>query len=441
MLVGYNLKNSEPASSLQDVDSLRYGSLRTLQDCVHCGFCLPSCPTYRVLGTESDSPRGRIDLMKAYANGEIGISNSLMEHISLCLVCRNCETACPSGVRFGWAMDATRARMEEEIHRSVTDRISRRIFFSVFENLAVLRTVMRLLRLYNSLPLMRLSRLLGLSQFIPLTQGVSKNSSGFISPGRGRLYKADGNGSATRKVGFLVGCIMSTLLADIDHATLRVLNKNGSDVVLCKGQTCCGALHLHEGEREKAKKLAKRNIDAFAKYPDIEAIIVNSSGCGAQMKEYGVLLEDDPQYRKKAMEFSSKVKDFSEFLYGIQLNTHFSSVLDIKVTYQDPCHLAHGQGIRIEPREILKQIPGIHLQEMDDSEQCCGAAGIYSVLNPAMAEQILSSRIDSINKSGAKVVVASNPPCIIQYGTRFKNTGDNRRVMHIAELLDQAYSS
>jgi len=428
---------------MEDGDSRGYGSLRTLQDCVHCGFCLPSCPTYRVLGTESDSPRGRIDLMKAYANGEIGISNSLMEHISLCLVCRNCETACPSGVRFGWAMDATRARLEEEIHRSVTDRISRRIFFSVFENLAVLRTVMRLLRLSNFLPFMRLSRLLGFSQFsqfIPVTQNVSKSGSGFINPG-GRLYKADGNRPATRKVGFLVGCIMSTLLADIDHATLRVLNKNACDVVLCKGQTCCGAMHLHEGEREKAKTLARKNIDAFSKYPDIEAIIVNSSGCGAQMKEYGVLLEDDLKYYKKAEEFSSKVKDLSEFLCGSQLNTSFTSLPDMKVTYQDPCHLVHGQGIRKEPREILRQIPGIHLQEMEDSEQCCGAAGIYSVLNPGMSEQILSSRINSINKTGAKVVVASNPPCIIQYSTRFQNTGDSRRVMHLAELLDQAYSS
>lgn len=400
-----------------------------LQECVHCGFCLPNCPTYRVLGVEADSPRGRIKLMKAYADGEIGITEGLIEHLSLCLVCRNCETVCPSCVGFGLAMDATRQEIEKKVKRTLSERMARWLLFSfTFSSLDRLRLALRLSKLPGSKYAMKK---LGLASFIELLQSMQTHSNP-LNPRNQDFYAAEGN---TRyKVAMLAGCIMSTALSEIDWAMIRVLNKNGYDVILPKQQVCCGALHQHEGELEKTVELAKKNIKAFSKY-DFDAIIVNSAGCGATMKEYAGLLGDDPKWSQQAKKFSGKVKDLAEFLTEIPMNSDLGQVKMI-LTYQDPCHLAHGQRIKQQPRRLLKMIPGIEIVEMKTPDQCCGAAGIYSMLHPELAGRILEARLNEIASTGASAIVASNPPCYIQYST-VKNK--SLKVYHIAELLDMSY--
>ncbi len=399
-----------------------------LQECVHCGFCLPNCPTYKVLGVEADSPRGRIRLMKAYADGEIGISEGLVEHLSLCLVCRNCETVCPSGVKFGLAMDATRQDIEGKMEYSMQERLFRWMIFSfTFSSLGRVRTALKLARLPASKFLMKK---LGMTDFLELMG--SARSVKHLNPKQRDFYPAE---KSAHKVAMLAGCIMSTVLADIDRATIRVLNKNNCAVMLPKEQMCCGALHQHEGEIDRTKALARKNVDAFSKY-DLDAIVVNSAGCGATMKEYALLLADDPEYAGKAKTFSSKVKDFAEFLAEIPLNKEFGEV-KMMLTYQDPCHLAHAQRIKEEPRKILGMIPGLKIVEMKTPDLCCGAAGIYSALHSELAGRILETRLKEISDTGASGIVASNPPCYIQYTNAFSK--NDMKVYHIAELLDMSY--
>ncbi|HEY4672591.1 MAG TPA: heterodisulfide reductase-related iron-sulfur binding cluster [Nitrososphaerales archaeon] len=399
-----------------------------LQECVHCGFCLPNCPTYRLLGIEADSPRGRIRLMKAYADGEIGITEGLVEHLSLCLVCRNCETVCPSGVEFGLAMDATRQEIERNTKRSISERIARWLLLSfTFSSLARVRLALKLSKLPGANYAMKK---LGLANFIKPMQSLPNQ--GKYLDRKKKAYRAEGN--SRYKVAMLAGCIMSTALAEIDRATIRVLNKNGCDVILPTQQVCCGALHQHEGALDRTLELAKKNIKAFSKY-DFDALVVNSAGCGATMKEYGKLLAKDPNWSEQAQEFSGKVRDLSEFLAEIPINDELGEV-KITVTYQDPCHLAHGQRIKQQPRKILQMIPGLKLVEMKIPDQCCGAAGIYSMIHPDVAERILDTRMLEITETGASAIVASNPPCYIQYSTA-KNK--SMKVYHIAELLDISY--
>lgn len=414
------------------LDEYTYGKLN---ECVHCGFCLPYCPTYRILGVEADSPRGRIRLMKAYADGEVTISEGLLEHISLCLVCRNCETVCPSGVKFGWAMDMTREKIEENKRRSLGERTSRRLFFSAFESLWRFRLAMRFLGIYSRQPFTSIGKRMGLDSFLRIADsGVMRSSKGFVK--EGRVFRAEGE---TRfRVAFLVGCVMSTIFADIDRATISVLTRNGCEVHLPSGQTCCGALQVHEGERKRAMKLAKRNIDAFLRGRKLDAIIVNSAGCGAQMKEYGELLRDDKEYSERAQKFSIIVRDFAEFVGSIEMKR--PQPLPMKVTYQDPCHLVHGQGVKKQPRDVLAQIPKLKLVEMDDPEQCCGAAGIYSAIQPEMAEKILLRKMEAVERTGAEAVIASNPPCLLHYGMGIKKYGKNLKVLHVAEVLELCYA-
>jgi glycolate oxidase iron-sulfur subunit len=396
-----------------------------LEECVHCGFCLPNCPTYRLLGVEADSPRGRIRLMKAYADGEIGITEGLVEHLSLCLVCRNCETVCPSGVEFGVAMDDARYQIEKNTKRSMSKKMVRWLLLS-FSSLSRVRLVLRLSKFPGSGYLIRK---LGLANFIEPMQSLT-NQRDYVNPSKKSVYPAEGN--ARYKVAMLAGCIMSTVLSEIDRATIRVLNKNGCDVILPAQQTCCGALHQHEGALDSTLELAKKNIKAFSKHA-FDALVVNSAGCGATMKEYGKLLANDSKWKEEAKRFSSKVKDLSEFLSEIPIDANLGEV-KITITYQDPCHLVHGQRIKKEPRKILHMIPGLKLIELKTPDQCCGATGIYSMLYPEMTERILEARMQEITATGASAIVASNPPCYIQYSST-----NSIKAYHIAELLDMSY--
>ncbi len=411
-----------------------------LDRCVHCGLCLNACPTYRELRVEMDSPRGRIYQMAQVASGQAEISPSYLEHIELCLACRGCETACPSGVQYGRLVEAARAEIETKVRRRWPGRLVRHIVFrkllpSRF-NLASLGT---LLYLYQASGLKRLVRALGLlPRRLAEAESLAPDiETPFFFRYYGRVLASEH--AQQHRVAFLGGCIANISFARLNEATVRVLRKNGCEVSIPALQCCCGALHVHAGMREEARKLARRNIDALLD-GNYDAIITNAAGCGSTLKEYGELLEHDPAYAEKARRFSALVKDVNEFLASIELNLNMTA-LPIAVTYQDSCHLAHGQKIRTAPRKLLASVPGLELREMPLSDLCCGSAGIYNVLHTEMAMALLSKKMDSVNSAGAKVIVTANPGCMLQLSAGVKRFGCGQRVAHVVEILDQAYGN
>jgi len=414
-----------------------------LDRCVHCGLCLNACPTYRELGLEMDSPRGRIYQMVQVANGA-PITPSYMEHIGLCLACRGCESACPSGVRYGRMVEDARA--EIEAHRAshaprgrVARLLRRFVFQRLLQSRPLLTTAGAMLYLYEACGAKALLRGLGglrlLGRFGDLAQFAPSAEPPFFFSQIGRTFPPQG--PRKYRVAMLSGCIANVCFARLNEATVRVLQKNGCEVVIPAGQNCCGALHVHSGEREEARRLARRNIDAVLG-GNFDAIVTNAAGCGSTLKEYGELLEDDGEYAAKAREFSARMRDITEFLAGIELNPRMGR-LNATVTYQDACHLAHGQRIRGAPRKLLAAIPGLTVREMRGSDLCCGSAGIYNVVENQMSMQLLARKMDLVKATGADVIAAANPGCMLQLetGVRLHRTG--QRVMHVVELLDWAY--
>lgn len=412
-----------------------------LNECVHCGLCLPNCPTYRVLGIEADSPRGRLHLIKSLADGEIEPSEGVVKHLTRCLVCRNCETVCPSGVKFGWVMDTVRDKLEGKVRVPKMWSLAKEIILKhIFPRPSRLRLALLGLSFAQKTGLEKLVKKSGVLRTLPgdleqLADLAPPISGKFFNPSSYEVIKP--LGEIRYRVGLLSGCIMSTVFADIDRATVSVLARNGCEVVIPRSQNCCGALHIHEGNMKIAKQLARQNIDAFTD-TGIETVIVNSAGCGAVMKEYVDLLRDDSEYSEKAKSFSRKVEDITEFLARIPLNKKFGS-LDLTVTYQDPCHLIHGQRIKSQPRAVLKQIPGLTLVEMKDADQCCGGAGIYNITEKELSMKILDRKIESVCETNCQVIVASNPPCLVQYRYGIGRHNSRQKVVHIVELLEEAY--
>jgi glycolate oxidase iron-sulfur subunit len=408
-----------------------------LDRCVHCGLCLNACPTYRELHVEMDSPRGRIYQMVQVAGGA-PISPSYIEHIDLCLACRGCETACPSGVEYGRLVEAARAEIENRIERPWRQRFVRWLVFrKLLPSRRNLEIAGALLYLYQASGLKRLA---GLPGFLParlreLETLSPEIETPFFYAYYGKTLPAQGQ--RRHRVAFLGGCISNISFARLNEATVRVLQKNGCEVIIPAGQGCCGALHVHAGIRDEARTLARRNIDALLE-GGFDAIITNAGGCGSTLKEYGELLEHDPEYAEKARRFSALVKDVNEFLASIELNPPMH-VLPLTVTYQDSCHLAHGQKIRSAPRKLLAAIPGLELREMQLSDLCCGSAGIYNVVHTAMAMSLLKKKMDSVNATGAPVIAASNPGCMLQLRAGVKKFGQGQRVAHVIEILDEAY--
>ena len=412
-----------------------------LDRCVHCGLCLNACPTYRELGLEMDSPRGRIYQMVQVANGE-PVTPSYVEHIGLCLACRGCESACPSGVRYGRMVEDARAEIESQAERGrVAEWIRRFAFGRLLQSRTALTAAGTMLYAYEAIGLQRLVRSLGFLNIFgrlgELEQLAPSAEPPFYFSQIGRTFPAIG--PRRHRVAFLAGCIANVCFARLNEATVRVLQRNGCEVVIPKEQGCCGALHVHAGLREEARKLARRNIDAVLG-GGFEAVITNAAGCGSTLKEYGELLEDDGEYAAKAREFSSLMRDITEFLASIELSRPAGNV-DAVVTYQDSCHLAHGQRVRTAPRQLLAAIPGLKLREMPGSDICCGSAGVYNVVQTAMSMQILSSKMDAVRSTGSQIIATANPGCILQLqaGVRLHNTG--HRVMHVVEILDMAYES
>lgn len=448
-----------------------------MRQCIHCGFCLPTCPTYAVLGTEMDSPRGRIYQMQAVAEGRMAISADFVEHMYCCLGCRACETACPSGVQFGKLIEAAREQIqleasqqpasgtllptttEREQHvpspaeRPVTkiaERALRRFFFDLMlPSRPLTSLVFAGLKIYQRSGLQRFARQSGLLQRVnelptPF-QGKLTTPEALMPQATGDLFSqplpeiTPAIGPRRARVGFISGCIMDQVYRDINEATIRVLAANGCEVITPVSQQCCGALHVHAGEGERGRQLARHNIDVFERY-SCDAIIINSAGCGSNLKEYGHLLRDDPAYAERARAFSARVKDISEFLVNINTQSGMGE-LPYTVAYHDACHLAHGQKIKQQPRQMLKRIPGLKLVDLKEADWCCGSAGIYNITNQEMAGKLLERKMQNIIASGANVIATGNPGCMMQIALGARERGLDLQVMHPVQLLDEAYRS
>ena len=411
--------------------------------CVHCGLCLNECPTYRVLRFEMDSPRGRIQLIKAVQNGEIALdSPAFLTHTFQCLDCRGCETACPSGVRYGALIEAVRAQTVQADLLPPRRRIAQVVLRVMFRRVQLLRLAATGLRLYQRSGLQTIVRSLGLLRRLapPLAKIEAlapQMSSTFLQAKDLRFVPSEGK--SKHRVSFVTGCLMSVAFADVHRASLRVLSRNGCDIDIPEHQQCCGALHMHGGDRETARELARSNIDAFNNSEN-QPILINSAGCGSALKEYGELLADDPQYSERASIFSKRVKDLTEFLSELGIHSPRKSYPE-RVVYQDACHLVHAQGISQQPRDLISSIPGVKLVEMENPTICCGAAGLYSVTDTDISLRILEERLDAIEASGATTVVSTNPGCLLHIENGAQRRGLDIKVLHIAELLDQAYLS
>ncbi|HWF45694.1 MAG TPA: heterodisulfide reductase-related iron-sulfur binding cluster, partial [Bryobacteraceae bacterium] len=370
-----------------------------LDKCVHCGLCLNACPTYRELGVEMDSPRGRIYQMNQVANGA-PITDSYIEHIGLCLACRGCETACPSGVPYGRLIEAARAELEARRKPSFVNRAFRNFIFHKF---LPSRTALQIagagLFLYQASGMQRLLRATGLLKLfgkLGNLEALSPNAEApFFFSNIGKAFAAQGE--QRYRVAFLAGCIANVAFARMNEATVRVLQKNGCEVIIPGAQNCCGALHVHAGLKDEARTLARNNIDAVLD-GGFDAVITNAAGCGSTLKEYDELLEHDPLYREKAIRFKALMKDITEFLASIELNPDMGPV-DAIATYQDSCHLAHGQKIKAAPRQLLRSVPGLTFREMPMADLCCGSAGIYNITQNEMAMEILQHKMTYVERT------------------------------------------
>ncbi len=409
--------------------------------CVHCGLCLAYCPTFSILGTEMDSPRGRIFLIKSMAEGRIGLTDSAAAHLDLCLGCRACETVCPSAVPYGQLIEAARADIERQRPGGVLRRFFRWVNFDVLlPHPRLLSLAAAGLRFYQVSGLQRLVRASGLLRLVPGPLASWEPLLPVIPPAAARaplpeVTPAEGAKRAT--VGLLTGCIQQVAFGPHNRATARVLARNGVEVIAPRTQTCCGALHAHAGEHATALELAKSTIIAFES-AGVEPVVVNTSGCGAHMKAYGTLLAGDPVWAERARRFATRVSDISEFLAREPLRGPLRPV-SRTVTYHDPCHVAHGQKIRKEPRALLAQIPGLTVRELHEADWCCGSAGTYNLTQPEMAGQLQRRKVENIRATGADAVVTANPGCIIQIQQGLEGGARPIRVLHIVELLDEAY--
>jgi glycolate oxidase iron-sulfur subunit len=414
-------------------------SVADMNACVHCGLCLPHCPTFRETRLETESPRGRLHLMRALGEGRVEATDTFVSHISLCLDCRACEAACPTGVKFGHLMEATRAEIQARRPRSGFARVLAWVVFrQLFPYPDRLALLAGLLRAYQRTGVQRLVRATGLLRSLPgrLDEAealLPRISSRFFEP-RGTVRA---RGAPRKRVAFFAGCIMRVAFAETNRATVRVLARAGSDVDLPAEQICCGALHVHAGERETAKQLARSNIEVFEQ-SDAEWIVVNAAGCGAALKEYGELLAHDPAWAERARRFSVRVRDFSEAVAALPLDQP-AGRLTARVTYQDACHLLHAQRIRQQPRDVLKRIPGVTLVEMRDGDRCCGSAGIYNLTEPEMAERLGEQKVGNVEQTESDVVVSGNPGCLIQLRAGLARRGSSTRAVHLADFLDAAY--
>jgi len=422
-------------SGFSGVDNPEYADYSR---CVHCGLCANNCPTYRLWGQEADSPRGRIRQMALVDQGRLEIGETFVTHIDRCLNCRNCETVCPSGVEYGKILELARAQIEQKYKRPLASRMARNFVYRKLlpypRRIALAASV---LKLYQRSGLASIARATGILRLLGLQNQerlLPRVDSDFFFSELGKAFPAKGLRRA--RVAFFAGCVAQVTFSDLNRATIRVLQANGCEVVVPADQACCGALAAHAGVREVARDLAQRNFSAFDP-DDFDAIINNASGCGSMLKEYPLLFTADPDQEARAEKFSAKVRDVNEFLAELGLSAPLKSVA-ARVTYQDSCHLVHGQKISAAPRELIRAIPGVEFVEMPMSEQCCGSAGVYNVTENKTSMELLGLKMDAVKQTQAQIIVTANPGCILQLraGAAMRKTG--QEVLHVVELLDRA---
>ena len=427
----------EPAAAGQSEQDVPTWDL--LSKCVHCGLCLNHCPTYKTLGLEMDSPRGRIYQIVAINDGKLEMGEAFVTHIDRCLGCVACEIACPSGVKYGRIVERARAQIEQKYPRPWLQHKLRDVFYrNIIPNYRTLKTVAGLMRFYQRSGLQSLARATGITRLMGMA-GVEKLApeidSEFFFGEIGKTFPAVGERRG--KVAFMAGCINNVAFSHLNRATVNVLTLNGIEVHIPAGQGCCGALHAHAGYREDSRKLARNNIQVFLK-GDYDAIITNAAGCGSHMKEYDDLMEHDPAFAEQAKLFRAKVKDVTEYLASVGLRPAKKKI-GKKVAYQDPCHLANAQRIKEQPRQLLKAI-GCELVELPHQDQCCGSAGVYNVIQNELSMRVLAAKMDDVQSVTSDILATANVGCMIQLRAGMAQRGLNTPVKHVMELLEEAYS-
>ncbi|MCX6465644.1 MAG: heterodisulfide reductase-related iron-sulfur binding cluster [Pseudonocardiales bacterium] len=423
-----NLPQTGPSA----FDDRRPPERELLDDCVHCGFCLPTCPTYQLWGEEMDSPRGRIYLMDLAKKGEIGLEGAFSEHIDACLGCMACVTACPSGVQYDRLLESVRPQVERNVERETGDRLFREAIFALFpykRRLRVaalpgalyqkLRTVPAIRRLAEKLP----GRLAAMESLLP---PVSVREAFATLP----VY-TPAHGTRRGRVALLTGCVQDVFFHRVNEATVRVLAAEGHDVLVPRDQQCCGALELHAGREDPALARAKREIAVFEAL-DVDHVVTNVAGCGSSMKEYGHLLSDDPEWAERAAAFSERVRDVHEVLAAHEPVAPRHEVR-ARVAYHDACHLGHAQGVREQPRAVLRSVPGVQVVDIPEAALCCGSAGIYNMVMPDAAAELGVRKAGNVRSVDPDVVVTANPGCLLQIG---KHLGRDVPLLHPVQLLD-----
>lgn len=424
-------------------DDRRPPSRDLLDDCVHCGFCLPTCPTYQLWGEEMDSPRGRIYLMDLAERGEIGLDGPFREHIDRCLGCMACVTACPSGVRYDRLLEAVRPQVERNADRPGSDRLFRSALFALFPHRRRLRAALVPAVLYQGL-----RRIPGVTRLVERLPGRIGAMASLLPPVSLREAFArlpvhtPAVGTRRRRVALLTGCVQDVLFHRVNAATVRVLAAEGCEVVVPRHQGCCGALELHSGREDPALARARRTVATFADL-GVDYVVTNVAGCGSAMKEYGNLLADDPEWAERAAAFSASVRDVHEVLAelladgGARAPRH---PFPRRVAYHDACHLRHAQGVRAEPRAVLRSIPGLELVDLPEAELCCGSAGVYNLVMPEAAADLGRRKAAAVRAARPDVVVTANPGCLLQLHRHLspRNGEEPRALLHPVQLLDAA---
>jgi len=392
-----------------------------VDDCVRCGFCLPTCPTYLLWGEEMDSPRGRINLMEARLDGTVALNQTVVQHFDRCLGCMACVTACPSGVQYDKLIELTRERVELEYERSPSERGLRSLLFSVLPHRRRLRSALALAPVGRALPLPRTLR--ALVDLAP--------------PWRSREWPPAVVPAADERVlrvGLLAGCVQSVVFGGVNVATARALAAHGCEVVTPRGQGCCGALHVHAGRRDEGRALARRMIAAFER-AGVDLVVANAAGCGSNLKEYGFLLADDPEYRERAEAFAARVRDVSELLSELAPQRELRPV-PVTVAFQESCHLAHAQQLFDPPRAVLRRIPALEVLEPAEQAICCGSAGIYNIVQPDAARDLGDRKAGHVLATGAEAYASANPGCLIQVSKALGRAGQPLPALHPVELVD-----
>ncbi len=407
--------------------------------CVHCGFCLPTCPTYALWGEEMDSPRGRIYLMRLGNEGKAQLTDSYARHFDQCLGCMACMTACPSGVQYDKLIEATRSQIERHYQRSAGETIYRKLIFNLLPYPERLRAVLWPAWAYQASGLRALVQSTGLLKLLPrklrsaeaLLPAITLRELCAHMPER-----IPAQGPVRKRVGLLTGCVQRVLFSGVNAATARVLAAEGCEVIVPDEQGCCGALAVHVGLEEQALDFARNLIGVFER-AGVDTIVINAAGCGSTMKEYGYLLRNDPQYAERAKAFAAKCKDISEVLGELEPRA-VRHPLPLHIAYHDSCHLQHAQRIRSQPRQVLKTIPKLEILEVPDSAICCGSAGIYNLVQPDTATQLGDMKVKNCLSTSPDLVVSANPGCLVQISSGLKRAGRRVPVLHMIELIDAA---